>query len=224
MKARNPEFPGFVDVAQISRIANGDIHGIWIRSEFVEDLSPLRAFPHLASIHAKPTIGSNAEGRIRDLSPLSGMKLESLYLLDAVTDLRPLRGMPLVELRLNARSIKDLSPLQGMQLTLLVCYGFQGTELAALQGMPLKTLDIAGPNEMDLTPLADSPLTTLVCSAGAKNLRLLSKTPLETLVLDGYPQVRPDPSELAPFRNHATLKTINNKSASEFFREFDANK
>lgn len=224
MKARNPEFPGFVDEHEISRGEAGRIEAIRIRSEFVEDLSPLVAFPELKSLIA---YASNfTEGRIRDLSPLAPLKLTTLKLNNnhAIADLRPLRGMPLVDLQIRSKALVDLSPLEGMKLTRLVCSDFQGTDIAALEGMPLKTLTVTGPKVVDMKALIGMPLERLTCPAAAKNLRLLGKAPLQEFSLDGYPQVRPNPDELAPFRNHPSLRTINGKSVPEFFSEFDANK
>jgi hypothetical protein len=65
---------------------------------------------------------------------------------NAISDLAPLQGMPLVSLSIYFTPVKDLSLLRGMQLT---HFNFRDThvaDLTPLEGMPLKTLNFgAGP-------------------------------------------------------------------------------
>ena len=69
---------------------------------------------------------------VSDLTPLKGMPLKVLWLINTnVSDLTPLKGMPLEELDLVNTNISDLTPLKGM---------------------PLEWLDLAG------TPAAKKPL------------------------------------------------------------------
>jgi hypothetical protein len=58
--------------------------------------------------------------RASDLSPLRGMPLQELLLIDApVSDLSPLRGMALKRLFLKGSGVTDVSPLRGLPRTTL---------------------------------------------------------------------------------------------------------
>ncbi len=246
LKARNPEFEGFQDRdVSAGKEDSRSITGLMVRTKCVEDLSPLQALPDLTLLRVIPAdLGTGGNGRLRDLSPLKKMKVTELNIMhnsvtdlkqlqgmklthlnamnNPVSDLKPLRGMPLTYLALGGGTFTDLSPLEGMKLTQLWCLDFLGDDLAPLKGMPITYLNIMGSKAKDLSPLEGMPLTQLTCPADAKNLRLLGKSPLQELSLDKYPQVRPDPAELVPFRSHPTLKTIHGKTVEEFFKEYDA--
>ena len=57
---------------------------------------------------------------ISDLTPLKGMPLKFLYLENTnISDLTPLKGMPLEGLNLDNTNVSDLTPLKGMPLKLL---------------------------------------------------------------------------------------------------------
>jgi hypothetical protein len=67
-----------------------------------------------------PTWLRVAYTRASDLSPLRGMLLQELLLIDApVSDPSPLRGMALKRLFLKGSGVTDLSPLRGMPLSTL---------------------------------------------------------------------------------------------------------
>jgi serine/threonine protein kinase len=134
--------------------------------------------------------------RVRDLTPLQGMKLNWLNLngCDLITDLSPLQGMPLKALFLNrCNRVQSLAPLKGMPLTTLnlqVCTQLQ--DFTPLQGLPLTTLNLIGCTQFkDLTPLQSMKLTTLNLSyCGAiKDLTPLQGMPLTTLDLQECGQV-----------------------------------
>jgi hypothetical protein len=85
---------------------------------------------------------------VSDLRPLRGLPLKRLYLDNAkVADLAPLKGMSLESLRINGTTVSDLSPLRGLPLTELRLTGCMDvTNLEALAGMKtLRTL-ILPPN------------------------------------------------------------------------------
>ena len=101
---------------------------------------------------------------ISDLSPLKGMPLTSLNLdrCGQVTDLSPLKGMPLTSLNLWGCSQADITPLKGMPLTSLNLGGTKVIDLSPLKGMPLTSLSLYGCNQVsDLSPLKGMPLTSL---------------------------------------------------------------
>ena len=75
---------------------------------------------------------------ISDLSPLKGMPLAYLGCGSTqVFDLSPLKGMRLTELHFNGTHVSDLSPLKGMPLEAVQCDGAPVSDLSALQGMSL---------------------------------------------------------------------------------------
>jgi tetratricopeptide (TPR) repeat protein len=79
--------------------------------------------------------------QVTDLAPLKGLPLTWLSISnnDQVRDLTPLKGMPLTSLNLNGCGrVRDLTPLQGMLLTTLFLTGCgQVRDLTPLQGMKL---------------------------------------------------------------------------------------
>jgi serine/threonine protein kinase len=107
-------------------------------------------------------------GKVTDLAPLRGIPLTSLDLggNDEIRDLTPLKGMPLTSLSLlNCNQIRDLTPLKGMALTSLNLFGTPVGDLEPLKGMPLTSLSLGGypkgTQVRDLEPLKGMPLKTL---------------------------------------------------------------
>jgi len=95
------------------------------------------------------------------LDELRGVSLRRLNLRGtAVTDLRPLAGMPLEELACS-RGISDLGSLRSMPLRALDVSGSKVSDLSPLQGLPLEELRLNGSNVSDLAPLQDMPLKRL---------------------------------------------------------------
>jgi hypothetical protein len=77
----------------------------------------------------KLTLLQCGDTMVTDLSPVKGMPLGNLNAdRTQVSDLSPLRGMPLGSLSLNnCTQVSDLSPLQGMPLTYLHLCGTSAT-------------------------------------------------------------------------------------------------
>ena len=103
---------------------------------------------------------------VTELAPLKGMPLTRLSLgsCSKITDLKPLTGMPLTSLNLsNCALIRDLAPLKGMPLTKLSAYGcVQIKDLSPLKGMPLTSLAFNHCMKIqDLSPLKGMPITTM---------------------------------------------------------------
>lgn len=145
----------------------------------VTDLAPLAGLP-LKMLHAEWT-------EITDLSPLSETKLEELHISGCgklvtleglqglklrslrfgltsyerpsqISDLSPLKDMPLQTLNIGATKVSDLSPLKGMPLKELLFSGPDWgpgliTDLTPLAGLPLEKLQLTGTRARDLTPL-----------------------------------------------------------------------
>src|SRR5262249_47824817 len=66
-----------------------------------------------------------------------------------VSDLSPLRGMPLTDVELNDTPVSDLSPLEGMRLTFLAVSGSRVPDLSPVKGMPLTKLSLTFRPERD---------------------------------------------------------------------------
>jgi Leucine-rich repeat (LRR) protein len=134
----NPGFDGNVTGADVSgkfppKIENGVVTDIGFLTDNVIDISPVRALAGLKNLVCR---GSGyGKGELSDLSPL--------------------RGMPLTKLNCNGTKVFDLLPLKQMKLKYLNCGGTSVTELLSLQGMNLSVLDCKGTQISDLSPLQD---------------------------------------------------------------------
>ena len=143
---------------------------------------------------------------IRDLSPLSGMKLRMLDIVRTnVGDLSPLRGMPLEELRAGFTKVRELAPLRGMQLRTLGLWNTQISDLAPLAGMPLEMISLSETRVRDLSTLRGMPLHTIHLNDcdDLRDLSPLMDCPaLREIVLP------PQPSDYSAFRRHAAVRYI----------------
>jgi eukaryotic-like serine/threonine-protein kinase len=179
LKERNPRFDGSVEPT----IRDGVVIGLVFNTNNVSDLSPVRALTRLESLFCGGTAPSL--GMVTDLSPLRGLPLKRLFFLDNhVSDLSPLRGMPLKTLDFQRNvAIKDLSPLEGMPLEHLECAFTNLADLSPLKGMKLKHLSCDQTLVSDLSPLRGMALEELsVASCGrVTDLAPLRGMPLHLL-------------------------------------------
>lgn len=126
------------------------------KNKTLKDISPLMKLP-LKSLDLSKT-------PISDLTPLKGMPLVSLILDDCqeLRDLSPLKGIPLKSLSLQrCDALVDLRPLHGMPLASLQIQCYVVADLQPLRGLPLTTLSITSERVADLQPLKGLPLTSL---------------------------------------------------------------
>ena len=86
-----------------------------------------------------------------------------------VSDLAPLKGMPLVDLNCSNTGVSDLSPLKDIKLTWLHCQGTKATDLSPLQGMPLKVL------YWDFDPKRDAEILSSIKTLEKINDRLAAQ-------------------------------------------------
>ncbi len=144
---------------------------------------------------------------IRDLTPLSGMKLvyldcsdnqlTSLAGLDGmpleflgcsgnrITSLEPLRGVPLRTLYCQENLIQDLSPLDSRTLIELNCSWNRLSSLESLRGFALDRLFCRGNGIVSLDPLRGMPLQRLDAGVNPiSSVEALRGMPLEFLRLD----------------------------------------
>jgi Leucine-rich repeat (LRR) protein len=232
---RNPRFHGSVEPT----IRDGVVTGLRFNTHWVSDLSPVRALTRLESLvcYGAPS----RPGMVTDLSPLRGLPLKTLIVLDNhVSDLSPLRGKPLRKLALQGNfTIKDLTPLEGMPLEYLDCAHTNVADLSPLKGMKLKHLSCDGTLVSDLSPLRGMALEALsVAHCGhVTDLAPLRGMPLQRLWWIGTAVSDPSPLKGMPLkeilcdfqrerdakflRSFTTLEKINFKAAAEFWKEVD---
>lgn len=251
--------PGFDGKAENYRIDGRGfarkVRVLNIYSDHMRDLSPLKALPHLHVLLAAAVnwwksplqdisplsdlkelkilyIGNH--GKLSDISPLAGLKLEDLLIYHTnVSDLSPVKGMPLEKIGFaytpvsdltplaeiktlrhlkfwNSKNVSDLTPLSGLQLTYLDCSNTAVTSLSPLKDVPLKSLWFSGTGVTDYSPLKEMPLEGVV----------LPQHPVRgTPVGDAAPKGEPSASNLAVLRSIESLKTINEKPADQFWKK-----
>lgn len=103
-----------------------------------------------------------------------------------ITDLSPLRGMPLSVVEIRGTSVVDLRPLEGMPIEDLNIGNTGVSDLSALEGMRIRSLSITSSKVVDLTPLRGMPLEVLdALSCGITNLAPLRGMPLKRLDIQG---------------------------------------
>jgi len=169
----------------------GQLIAIGIDTDNVTAVWPLRAFTHLQSLRCSGS--KNSPGKLTDLSQLQGLHLHTLLLgrNPGLTDLRPLKNMPLRHLAIPQTQVSDLSPLEHAPLEHLDITDTQVRELRPVRHMPLRFLQSRGSPISDLSPL--------------RNLKL------EAVDLDVRTQ-----SDWEVISSIKTLKEINNRPAEEF--------
>jgi serine/threonine protein kinase/Leucine-rich repeat (LRR) protein len=243
LKELNRGFDGKVKHA----INNGVVTEFQFLTDKVSDISPVRALKGLDQLECyggDPVNFNNKKnaGKLADLSPLAGMKLTrfvcgnnpvsdltplkgmALTLFACfgsdVSDLTPLKGMPLTNLLCAYTQVSDLTPLKGMKLTNLDCGGNRISDLSPLQGMPFKVLGFNGTAVTDLAPLKGMKLEHLGCIwTQVTDLSLLKDMPLKSLWCEISPY-----GDNQMLRSIKTLVKINDKPATEFWKELDAKK
>jgi Leucine-rich repeat (LRR) protein len=148
---------------------------------------------------------------LTDLSPLRGLPVKQLLLKNTqVRDLAPLRGMQLTVLAIYSTQVDDLEPLRGMPLRDLALSGAKVRRIEPLQGMPLVTLHLNDTLVADVAPLADfRELEDVMVPAGAANIERLRALPKLRYISYGEWDIK----------NNRAAQT-----AEEFWRKFDAQK
>jgi len=178
LKELNPGFDGKVVT---SDIRDGQVTNLAFYAFAVKDLSPLGALPRLEALGCGGTLRS--PGKVTDLSPLRGLPLKRLSCVDnPVSDLSPLAGMPLESLECYRTQVKDLAPLKGMPLTVLYANRTRIADLSPLKGTPLTRLMLQGASVSDLSPLKGMKLKALdVSYTGVSDLSPLKGMKLKVL-------------------------------------------
>jgi Leucine-rich repeat (LRR) protein len=212
LKERNPHFDGKYKHQE----AGNDVVELRFVTDEVTDLAPLRALPKLCRLFcpgSKP-----GAGKLSNLQPLRGLPLTDLDCgWTQVHDVSPLKGMPLARLLMAGNpGVQDLSPLKGMKLVELSVQGAAGVDdLHPLSGMPLLRLNVAETQVSDLSPLRNMKLTSLaVHQTPVSSLSPLKDLPqLKSLTCD----FRPGPA--ASLLRSLKLERLNRKPAETFWKE-----
>lgn len=194
LKELNPEFDGKV----IAEHKNGQVL-LWdMRTDYVNNISPLAALKHLRSVNLSGTITWKHNGILVDISPLEGIPIEGLEVTSTlVKDISPLRNSPLTSLRVDNTNVTDLSPIRNAKLTRLMILNTMISDLTPLQGMPMTYLHMANTQVKDLSALSGMPLEDLRCQyCGLKDMEVLRGMPLHTLEIHGNPI-----TDLSPLAN-----------------------
>ncbi|WP_417393314.1 protein kinase domain-containing protein [Gimesia sp.] len=208
----NPGFEGKkgknVYVAYQGGRPNQYVHQINIKSDHLQDISPLKALQSLQAIDIAGT--PRKLSQFKDLSPLTdldqlryltvsmhpqlteisslqNLKLKNLTLSNTnVSDLSSLRKLPLERLDLNGSQVTDLSPLSEIQsLIVLELRSTSVSDLSPLKGLPLTEIYLSHTDVSDLSPLQGAPLVKLdFSSTDVTDLSSLKSMPLEELVLN----------------------------------------
>ena len=160
-----------------------------VSSELV-DISPVAELKKLRKLACTTVPPGNQWSdsplcRLKDISCLTGLPLESLYLgLTAVQDLSPLRGMNLRFLDVRFSQVSDVAPLKDMPLEFLNLRGTRVKDTTALKGLRLKNLDVGRSAITDLRFLAGMPLEWLGLEGmPVKDLNVVKGLSLRTLIL-----------------------------------------
>jgi hypothetical protein len=120
---------------------------------------------------------------VADLSPLAGMKLESIsfHYNARLTDIKVVLDMPITSLTLPL-SISDLRPFKGMKLKSLGCWS---TDISPVAGMPLEAVYFGGFRPADLSLLAGMKLKHFAARPYRTHYepdeKMLRAMPLETI-------------------------------------------
>ena len=145
----------------------------------------------------KGYINVNDEGQIEvkalpqtvsNLEPLRGLPINQLRLDNtAVTDLEPLRGMPLRKIDMAVTEVASLEPLRGMLIELFIAHSCREIrDWSPLRGMPLQEFHAPGTNFTDLSVLSGAPLVKVSANAsGIRDLSPLRGAPLKQLLMGG---------------------------------------
>lgn len=213
LKELNPEFDGTARPV----MEGGVVQGFDIFTDHITDISPVRAFSGLKSLWCS-AMGPGAQDCLSDLSPLKGLPLTFLvFNYTRVSDLSPLQGMKLTHLTFDGANVTDLSPLSDMPLQELYMSRNPVTSLSPLKKMKLLRLFIDEVPVTDLSPLKGMPLIMLsIHGIKTNELSLLQSMPIHHLCLDFNPK-----RDTGLLRSMKDLETINQKPKAESWTDVE---
>jgi len=144
-----------------------------------------------------PAVLAAAVRRVQEANPQAG-NLSSLYDVNdegieldlssnpELSDITPLRGLPLTKLNLAKTRVRELEPLRRMPLRFLNLSDCPVDDIGALEGMPLEELNLSNCRVKNMRPLKDAPLNTLMLPNNPVDIvGVLADLPLKKLDLSG---------------------------------------
>ena len=123
---------------------------------------------------------------ITNIEPLKGMPLMQLDLQACpITDISALKGMPMIELYLDGTRVEDLSALEGMtSLKKLYIDKSNVKDLSPLKGLQIQELNMVGTRISDISALKGVPLQMLwLTDLPVKDISALAGSPLVSVTL-----------------------------------------
>jgi hypothetical protein len=183
--------------------ASGRLTGIVIAGVRLGTLEFLEGCPDLRKVSVR---GAG----ISDLSPLRNLPLTDLDVMDNnITDLAPIAAMPLQYLNIAGNPVESLAPVENAPLKTLLIGGTKIADLSPLRGVPLEELDIGG---RDAVNRPGEPYYGL--RAPVSDLEPLRGAPLRYLRCEGF-SAGPEPEEARPslvslafLEGNSTLKAL----------------
>lgn len=143
---------------------------------------------------------------VTDLAPLKGLPLVQLELdgLD-ISDLSALQGMPLKNLYLTNTKVVDVSPLAGMQLDILWLEGSPISDLSSAREVNAVQFNLNGTMVTSIEPLAGKTFDTL----WVPNTQVSDLTPLKDITLVSLDLENTPVTDLSPLSGHRELLRLN---------------
>lgn len=178
------------DQIEVLNDSDGNVYRINIYSEGIENLSAIamcKSLRHLYCSVAAPEAGYSGETKapLSDLSPLKGLPLEKLYLAStSVKDISALSGMKLENLDLRHTKVADISVLKYMNLKYLNLENTMVKDISDISRMSLEELNLGGTKVFDFKPIIRKPIRMLALNdTQFKDMFLLNGMPLVGLDL-----------------------------------------
>jgi len=195
------------ELSDLSPLRGLELVELNISKTSVANLGPLREMRTLEKLEIT---GS----KVTDLSALDALRLKNLAFRDcAISDLTPIRKMPIEEINLRGTRVADLSPLIGMPIKSIDLSMAPVLDFSALAQLPLEKCYLQRNRITDLSVLRGKALKelTLWASIEARNYAVLSdiKT-LELLLLPSEYRSLPaeDYEAIGALRNHPKLRQL----------------
>ncbi|OVE75390.1 hypothetical protein BVX97_04790 [bacterium E08(2017)] len=177
------------DEIEVLTDSDGYIFRVNIYSRGIKDISWIAKCKALRELYCgsiEP--GGHPRDRIaplNDISCLSGLKLEKIYLAGtSVKNIDPLSNMKLEYLDLNSTRVSDISAIKNMDLIYLNVANTMVKDLSPIAHMNLQDLDVSGARVYNFKPIMRKQLRRLsVADTQFKDLGLLKGMPLQALSL-----------------------------------------
>lgn len=208
--------PGMTAIPQMQPYGPGTVAVVINNDHNLQDISPLKRL----RISAVDLSGCD----VRDLSPLEGMPIMTLYLEGNahLTDLGPVLGMPLQSLYISETGIENLGPLRGAPLEEFNALGTRVKDLSPLSESPIKMLWLTGCPVKDISPLKKVPLVSLTLeNTLVDDISPLAGHPLQRLHIAGTKV-----TDLSPLEKMQLTRLIftpaNIKTGIEFARQMES--